>query len=131
MTLQELDEALTKLHLDLTRPCDMAVRNKIVANYGQYVLESKEERCSRCWIGSKRGCPPACELNTDSQDSFEVGKRVLERPNDINLMSFICLFVIPVYEETTGEHGFMNVLSDEFHKRWRKERGHLYHPTKC
>lgn len=64
-----------------------------------------------------------CEMNLLTNDPLKDAINSLSRYNDINLVSFICMYIIPVYEEDTGETGLMYRLASEFKKRWRKEFG--------
>ena len=61
-------------------------------------------------------------MHSLSEDPIEVSKAYLGRPNDIQLFPFLCQFMIPVYEEVTGESNTMRMLLDEFKRRWKKRK---------
>ena len=125
MTLSELDEALTKLHLDLENPADLEIRDKILARHGQSILDVKFKKCKDCWRKEHNLCNRGCGLYLDSEDPVEVSKMYLSRPNDINLFPFLYLYMIPVYEEITGNKDTMKQLGKQFKKRWKKENGSI------
>ena len=122
MTLSELDEALTKLHLDLENPADLEIRDKILARHGQSILDVKFNKCKDCWRKEHNLCNKNCDFYSDSDNPIEVSKKYLSSPNDINLFPFLYLYMIPVYEEVTGSKDTMDSLRNAFKKRWKKEK---------
>ena len=123
MTLEELDNALTKLHLDLTNPSDLAVRNKILARHGQSILDVKRQKCNDCWLKEHGKCNPGCRLYLKSDDPVEVSKDYLSHPNDISIFPFMYMYMIPVYEEVTGRQDTMEKIGNAFKHQWKKEKG--------
>lgn len=123
MTLNELDEALTKLHLDLTNKADLEVRDKILARHGQSILDTKAKRCKDCWLKEHGKCNRGCRLYLNSDNPIEVSKAYLSQPNDISIFPFLYLYMIPVYEEVTGQKDTMKQLGKAFKQRWKKEKG--------
>lgn len=120
MTLEELDKALEKTGLDLTNPLDTEARNMVLARHGQSILDSKKDRCDRCWFKERGKCSPDCELSHLPDDPVQVSIQCLSKRNDIQLFPFLCLFMIPVYEELTGRRDTMEALAKTFRKMWRK-----------
>lgn len=57
------------------------------------------------------------------EDPIEVSKQYLSKPNDIELFPFICAYMVPVYEEITGETNTMRKLVEEFKRMWKKQYG--------
>ena len=125
MTLTELDEALTKLHLDLENPADMEIRDKILARHGQSILDTKKKRCKDCWLKEHNLCNEGCRLYLDSEDPIEVSKAYLSKPNDISMFPFLYLYMIPVYEEVTGSKDTMKQIGRAFKRRWKEEKGSI------
>ena len=125
MTLNELDEALTKLHLDLRNKEDLNIRDRILFLHGQSILKTKTHRCANCWMKEHNRCNPGCRLYLDSDDPVQVSKDYLSKPNDISLFPFLYLYMIPVYEEVTGRKDTMKELGKEFKQRWREEKGNV------
>lgn len=122
MTLDELDNALVKLHLDLTNPADLEVRDQILARHGQSILDTKKLRCKDCWRKEHGKCNEGCGLYLHSDNPIEVSKAYLSKNNDISLFPFLCLYMIPVYEEVTGNKDTMKQLGQEFKRRWKEEK---------
>ena len=125
MTLDELNTALTQLHLDLTNPADVEVRDKILALHGQSILNAKKQRCKDCWLKEHGKCNEGCRLYLDSDNPVEVSKAYLSKPNDISLFPFLYLYMIPIYEEVTGNKDTMKMLGKAFKKRWKQEKGSI------
>lgn len=125
MTLNELDQALAKLHLDLTNKVDLEVRDKILARHGQSILDTKAKRCKNCWLREHGKCNRGCRLYLDSENPVEVSKAYLSNPNDISIFPFLYLYMIPVYEEVTGNKDTMKMLGKAFKKRWKQEKGSI------
>lgn len=121
MTLEELDEALVKLHLNLNSNAGQEARNRILERYGRTILDARSERCANCWQKEHGKCTPNCRLYMHTTDPVEVAKSYLSQPNDVNLFPFVCIYVIPLYEETTGETGTMEKLMKDFKRRWKAE----------
>ena len=84
-------------------------------------MNSKEDRCSKCWLKDNVGCSDRCEFKNMSSNQFDVGMNHISMRNDIDLMQFIFMFVIPVYEEVTGQKNVVEGLKEAYSKRWRKE----------
>ena len=125
MTLSELDEALKKLGLDIQgNPVDMDARNLILVRYGNDILAGKKERCQNCWLREHDKCGPRCPMYSKFNDNpLEAAKEYLNRPNNVQMFPFMCMYVIPVYEETTGNKDTMRELSRAFKEQWKKEHG--------
>lgn len=122
MTLEEFDNALTQLHLDLQNPLDLEVRDRILSLHGQTILNSKKHRCSICWLKEKgRACNDGCQMYNIPNDPKEASLFYISHPNDINLFSFICMFLVPVYEEITGNRNTMEQIAKEFRRKWREK----------
>ena len=123
MTLEELDNALTRLHLDLKNPVDIEIRNKILARHGKDLLDSKKFRCENCWIKENKGkCNPSCQMYNIPKDPVEASKKYISEPNNIYLFSFLCIYVIPVYEEITGNKNTMEKMAIDFKRLWNKKK---------
>lgn len=121
MTLEELDKVLVEVFgFDFKYDECKQVRDVILKHHGQVVLETKEDRCSKCWIKDNRGCSDQCALKHMPTDPVEASKGILSHPNDISIFPFVCKYVIPVYEKVTGKKGIMEKLYQEY-KRLRKE----------
>ena len=88
-------------------------------------MNSKEDRCSKCWLKDNVGCSDRCEFKNMSSDQFEVGMNHISMRNDIDLMQFIFMFVIPVYEEVTGNKDTMKQIGKAFKRRWKAEKGSI------
>ena len=128
MTLEELDDALTKVFgFDFTKQECRKVRDKIMELHGKYLLKAKEGICQTCWLRENKGCNPSCQYYNVSSNPIEVSKEYLEHPNDISIFPFLCMFVIPLYEKATGEHDTMKKLTLEYRKRWKDEHRHEKH----
>lgn len=125
MTLNELDQALAKLHLDLTNKADLEVRDQILARHGQSILDTKTKRCKNCWLREHGKCDRGCRLYLDSENPVEVSKAYLSNPNDISIFPFLYLYMVPVYEEVTGNKDTMKMLGNAFKKRWKQEKGSI------
>ena len=125
MTITELDEALAKLHLDLENPADMEIRDKILARHGQSILDVKDMKCKDCWRKEHGLCNSGCRLYLDSDNPVEVSKAYLSKPNDINLFPFLYLYMIPVYEEVTGNKDTIKQIGKAFKRRWKAEKGSI------
>lgn len=125
MTLNELDEALTKLHLNLANKADLEVRDKILARHGKAILDTKARRCQDCWLKEHGKCDKRCRLYLNSDNPVEVSKAYLSQPNDISLFPFLYLYMIPVYEEVTGQKDVMKQLGRAFKQRWKQEKGSI------
>lgn len=123
MTIEELDEALGKVGLDLTNPECQKIRNMVLALHGQSIVDSKSDRCGRCWYKENDKCSPACFFNTLPDDPVEVSKEYLLMPNNIQIFPFLYLYFIPVYEQLTGDTDLVKHLCQEFKKRYKKEHG--------
>jgi hypothetical protein len=54
------------------------------------------------------------------EDPIEVSKMELERPNDIRIFPFICLYVIPVYEKLTGEKNTLEKIAKKYKNRLKR-----------
>lgn len=126
MTLEELDDALKKLGLDIDSDEGKNTRNVILGLYGKSILNSKNERCLHCWMKETNQCGKyPCEYIDISNDAVDVAINYLSNRNDVNLFSFICMFVIPVYERTTGNTNMMKQIEDAYRKQWKKEFGEI------
>ena len=68
-------------------------------------------------------CDERCNLYSISNDPVEASKAYLSSPNDISLFPFLYLYMIPVYEEVTGERDTMKNLGKAFKQRWKQEKG--------
>ena len=124
MTLEELDDALTKVFgLDFTKEECRGVRDRILTLHGNFLLNSRKTICAKCWLRENKGCSHSCQYYTESTDPIEVSKEYLTNRNDVSIFPFICMFVIPLYEKETGERGTIQKLSVEYRKRWKKEHG--------
>lgn len=123
MTLEELDNALTKVFgLDFSKEECRGVRDRVLARYGRHIQQSKGTICGRCWFKEKYGdCRRNCLYNSLPDNPVEVARRYLSTSNDVGVFPFLCLFVIPLYEEETGERDTMKKISSEFMKRWKRE----------
>lgn len=122
MTFDELDEALRRLGLNLKCEAGQETKKRIIAEYGKHVLRANEERCSKCWYkANKKTCSLGCPVKSLPNDPYEAGFQTLSRSNDVNLMSFVVMFVFPIYEHDTGNTNTLEKLGEEFRKRWQKE----------
>ena len=121
MTLEELDDFLKKTNLDLNNPADMEIRNKILALHGKSMIDAKQIRCNNCWYKDNGRCNPACDLFGVTDDPIEASKAYLARRNNIQLFSFVFMYVFPVYEEVTGNKNVRKEFTKKIQERWRKE----------
>ena len=125
MTLSELGNALRKMGLDLNTQAGRDALDRILVGFGKSILQYKNNRCSSCWMKKNRGCSPNCELRDLPDDPLISAKAYLVAPNDVSLMSFIFEFVIPIYEQDTGNSGTIEKLRKEFAKRMKREFGNI------
>lgn len=123
MTLEELDNALSKLGLDVNSESGKNSKNRVITRYGRYILESKKDMCLRCWFRENNKCSNDCFMYTISDNPYDAGVAYLTNKNNVDLFSFIIMFVIPQYEEDTGQSGTLDRLSDSFRRKYRKEFG--------
>ena len=124
MTLDELDVALNKLGLDVKgNPKDAAIRDEILIRHGRDFLQSKSKRCKDCWLKEHGKCGPMCQMYTPLEDPLEVSKAILSKFNNIKLFPFLFLYMIPVYEEVTGNKDTVKKIAREFKRRWKTEKG--------
>ncbi len=115
---------MTKLGLDIQgNPVDMDARNLILVRYGTDILAGKKERCQNCWLREHDKCGPRCPMYSFNDNPLEAAKEYLGRPNNVQMFPFMCMYVIPVYEETTGNKDTMRELAKAFKKQWKKEHG--------
>ena len=122
MTLEELDKALEKTGLDLSNPPDMEARNRVLARYGRDILASKSERCAHCWHRENNRCTPYCSLYSIPSDPVEASIQRLSKPNDIQIFPFICTYMVPVYEEMTGQKNVLESIAKEYKRRWKQKQ---------
>ena len=47
----------------------------------------------------------------------------LTQYNEVNLMQFMVMFVVPVYEQKTGTKNFMEKTYQEYKRLWKKHNG--------
>ena len=123
MTLAELDDVLDRFGLDFESKEGLAIRDRILSDYGQSIIDSKPERCLHCQFrrnGMK--CTMWCDMIDLPSDPKEVALKFINGRNSIQVFPFMCQFVIPVYEETSGETGVMDRIKDSFFKRWKEEK---------
>ena len=125
MTLHELGDALRKIGLDLNTQAGRDILDRILIEFGKSILNSKTKTCESCWMKKNRGCSPNCELRDLPDDPLISAKAYLVAPNDVSLMSFIFEFVIPIYEQDTGNYGTIEKLRKEFAKRMKREFGNI------
>lgn len=119
MTLEDLDNTLIKLGLNIDCESGREIRNQIYMLHGRSVIEAKKDICSRCWTKESRGCNSSCYLYSVKDDPIEASKVYISHPNNINIFSFVCLYVIPVYEKTTGNRNIIDQLEVEYDKRMK------------
>ena len=121
MTLQELDDILQKLGLDIqNNPIDMDARNKILALHGKSILETKRNKCNNCWLKENNKCGNICPIYFKSDNPIDISKEYLSKPNDIDAFPFLVLYMVPIYEETTGRKNFMKDMAKTFKEQWLK-----------
>lgn len=123
MTLSELGNALRKIGLDIDTEQGKGILDRILVSFGENILKYKKKRCDSCWLKKNRGCSDTCELYDSFDDPLMMAKLYLVSPNDVNLMSFIFEFVIPIYEQDTGNTGTIESIKKEFAKRMKREFG--------
>lgn len=123
MTLDELDMALSKMGLDIASDAGKRTRDMILSDYGKSILDAKKVRCERCWMKENNRCNDGCPMNHVPENPLDAAVQYLSKPNNVNLMTFIVMFVVPVYERTTGKKDFMDNLKREFERRWDKTYG--------
>ena len=123
MTLEGLDEALRVLNLDIDCEEGMAIRNRILRKFGAHLLENKEGVCQKCWMKDNMGCSNDCQMFDLPNDTLEAAIKYLNSNNDINRTAFVCMFVVPVYEEVSGKTGTMEELYKIFGRLWKKKYG--------
>ena len=117
MTLEELDNILTKVFgFDLNYEECRNVRDVILETHGRSLLEERSQRCSKCWFKEHGGCSNLCPIYGKPDSPIEASKEYLSKPNDISVFPFVCLFVVPVYENVSGRTGVM----EEFNKRYKE-----------
>lgn len=125
MTIEELDEALRVLNLDIDCDEGKAIRARILKKFGAHLLENREKVCQNCWTRTNMGCSNDCQLFDLPNDTLETALRYLKMRNDINRTAFVCMFVVPVYEEVSGKTGTMEEIYKIFGQMWKKKYGHL------
>lgn len=123
MTLSELGNALRRIGLDIDTKQGKNILDRILILFGENILKYKKKRCEYCWLKKNKGCSDTCELYGSIDDPLMMAKLYLVSPNDVNLMSFIFEFVIPVYEQDTGNTGTIESIKKEFAKRMKREFG--------
>lgn len=106
MTLEELDKMLEQTGLDLSNPLDLDARNRVLALHGKMIMDSKEQICGKCWYKENNKCSENC-FYYDMKDPIEVSKAYLKSENEIKVFPFFAQFVVPVYEEITGDKGIL------------------------
>jgi hypothetical protein len=121
MTLEELDNALRQMFLDLESESGQRIRDMVLYRYGQNMIDAKEWQCANCWRKEHGKCSSQCHLHGMSSDPIKASKEYLSHTNDVKLFPFVCMYVIPVYEETTGEKDTMEKLMVEFKRKWAAE----------
>ena len=123
MTLDELDSALTVLGLDLQSNDGKSTKDRILAEYGRTIVESSKDACGKCDVVDKSKCGK-CRHNyiLKFKSAIDVAKCYLGNVNDVNLMSFVVMYVIPIYERDTGRTGTMDLIANELKKVLKKRR---------
>lgn len=119
MTLEELDKALADMGLAINSESGQAVRDRILASYGSTLVESKQSHCQNCWHREHDKCLGSCQFHEVGDDPLKAAQAYLGRPNDVNLVAFICMFVIPLYERETGKTGVMERIAEKIKRHER------------
>lgn len=124
MTADEMDDALRRLGLELDTEIGQKTRDRILLKYGEHLKNSKRDKCSKCWLKNVKkiqNCPSSCEFyGFDDGKPLEFAKRYLNRRNDIDLFQFVIRFVLPIYEEDTGNKDMMKLLYDDLRKKLKQ-----------
>lgn len=120
MTLDELDTALRKMGLNIESEGGQRTRNLILSNYGKYLTYAQKSRCEHCWLKDNNRCTDDCPVKHLPDDKVKMAVEYLSTYNEVKLMPFIVMFVVPVYEQTTGETNFMEKFKREYQRMWKK-----------
>lgn len=120
MTIEELDNALGKMGLNLDSEGGQRTKNLILSNYGKYLITSYKSRCGHCWLKDNNRCTDDCPVKHLPDDPVKMAVDYLSTYNEVKLMPFIVMFVVPVYEQTTGETNFMEKFKREYQRMWKK-----------
>ena len=87
-------------------------------------MAAKRNRCQNCWLREHDKCGPRCPMYSRFDDKpIEAAKEYLSKPNNVQMFPFMCMYVIPVYEETTGNKDTMKELARAFKEQWKNEHG--------
>lgn len=95
----------------------MEARNQVLALHGQSILNSKKERCERCWFRENNRCGGDCEMYNLPSDPVEASKRYLSHQNNIQIFPFLCMYMVPVYEKLTGSKNTMEKILKTYVQR--------------
>ena len=109
------------MNLDFNNPADVEVRDMILRLHGQSLIDAKKAKCKTCWYKENGRCNPGCDIYAIGTDPIEASKGYLSRPNNVQVFPFVCKYVVPIYEKTTGDKGFMDRLKKQISNRWKKE----------
>ena len=120
MTLEELDEALVKMGLNLDSDGGRKTKNMILSNYGEYLKSAHRYRCSHCWLKDNNKCTEDCPIKHLSEDPLKLAIESLSNYNEVKLMPFVVMFVVPVYEMATGDKDFMKKFKLEYMRLWKR-----------
>ena len=120
MTIEELDNALGKMGLILDSEGGQRTKNLILSNYGKYLITSYTSRCGHCWLKDNNRCTDDFPVKHLPDDPEKMAVDYLSTYNEVKLMPFIVMFVVPVYEQTTGETNFMEKFKREYQRMWKK-----------
>lgn len=91
--------------------------------------KSKEAICSRCWFKEQGKCNKICKYSRFKDNPIEIAHDYLSEINDVRLFPFLCQYVIPIYEKTTGNTGIMEKICKMFKKRLKKEHPDVFLPA--
>ena len=125
MTLEELDKVLVEVFgFDFKYDECNKLKDLILKEHGNHLLNMKEDRCSKCWIKENKGCSDKCALKHMPTDPVKASTGVLSSPNDISIFPFVCQYVVPIYEKVTGKKDLMKVMYEEYRKLRRAYHEH-------
>ena len=112
------------MKLDLGSDYGRGIRDRILGDYGRFILESIKTRCSRCWLGEQGRCSNGCPVKMIPGKPVEAARFYLSNPNnEVGVMPFVMMFVVPVYEKETGVKNFRDILLKEYGRLWEKKHG--------
>ena len=116
MTLEDLDKVLVDVFkLDFSYPECVDMKNEILRNYGFNILDSRKWTCKQCWRKQHMGCQEQCVYHgMRDEDPIGAATKYLSFPNDVHVLPFVCIYIVPIYERVTGKSGIIDEIKNMF-----------------